>query len=88
MMRFRRSIFLAALLLAGCAVERPEPIQPVSERELLCRGPVAVIPDDDPGLALYADVIASEGLEEAKIHLALDRGETCDDDEMQPEKEG
>jgi len=54
-------------------------------RATLCRGPVAVIADDDPGLALFADALdlsVPEDLEEAKVQLAFERGETCDDSEQ------
>lgn len=76
-------IIILALLLSTCTVTPAFACEPddVQARELLCRGPVAVIADDDPGLELYADVATSESLKEAKIELAFARGETCDDSE-------
>jgi hypothetical protein len=68
-----------ALLLAAQPVTVT--LTPDQEQALLCRGPVAYIPDDDPGLALYREEIAEQGIEAAKVRLAFERGENCGPDD-------
>lgn len=64
-------------LLAACATVA-EPAEPTA-REILCRGPVAHIPDDDPGLALFAD--SDETLADRKVRLAIERANSCEENE-------
>lgn len=75
----RLLILVALPLLTACATVPTEPTAEPTPREILCRGPVNDIPDNDPGLALFAD--SDESLADRKVRLAVERVNSCDPEE-------